>query len=106
MKAELHTPWSDVITLLSFADNQDAEGYGVEAPVRREIFCTWEDGVSQKEFYLSQKEGLQASASAEIWRVDYEGERYAEFNGQRYRVIRSFPSSFDCLTLMLAEVVR
>ena len=63
-------------------------------------------GVSQKEFYLSQKEGLQASASAEIWRVDYEGERYAEFNGQRYRVIRSFPSSFDCLTLMLAEVVR
>ena len=62
MKAELHTPWSDVIALLSFADNQDAEGYGVEAPVRREIFCTWEDGVSQKEFYLSQKEGLQASA--------------------------------------------
>ena len=106
MKAELHTPWSDVITLLSFADNQDAEGYGVQAPVRREIFCTWEDGVSQNEFYLSQKEGLQASASAEIWRVDYEGERYAEFNGQRYRVIRSFPSSFDCLTLMLSEVVR
>ena len=106
MKAELHTPWSDVITLLSFADNQDAEGYGVEAPVRREIFCTWEAGVSQKEFYLSHKEGLGTSASAEIWRVDYEDERYAEFNGQRYRVIRSFQSSFDCLTLMLSEVVR
>ncbi len=106
MKELLHTPWSDVIALLSFADNQDAEGYGVEAAQRREIMCTWEEGVSQKEFYLSQKEGLQASASAEIWRVDYEGEKFAEFNDVRYRVIRSFPSSFDCLTLMLAEVMR
>ena len=106
MKDTLHTPWSDVIALLTYADNQDPEGYGVDAPERRELMCTFENGVSQSEFYLSHKEGLQASASAEIWRVDYEGERYAEFNGRLYRVIRNFPSSFDTLTLMLAEVVR
>jgi hypothetical protein len=106
MRNELHTPWSDVITLLRFADNQDPEGYGVEPAERRELMCTFEDGVSHKEFYLSQKEGLGASASVELWRVDYEGERFAEFNGNRYRVLRSFPSSFDCLTLMLSEVVR
>lgn len=106
MKDNLHTPWSDEIELLSFADNQDPEGYGVEAASKRTLFCTWEDGVSQKEFYLSHKEGLEASASADIWRVDYEGERYARFRGKLYRVIRSFPSSFDTLTLMLAEVIR
>lgn len=106
MKNELHTPWSDVITLLTFADNQDPEGYGVEAAQRRELMCTFQDGVSQKEFYLSDKEGHQASASAEIWRVDYEGERFAEFNGRLYRVVRSSPPSFDTLTLILSEVIR
>ena len=101
-----HTPGSDVIDLLVFADNQDPEGYGVNPPVRRRLMCTFYDGVSQNEFYAAQKSDLQASAQVEIQRVDYEGERYAEFNGTRYRVIRSFPSSFDYLTLMLAEVVR
>lgn len=106
MRDALHTPWSDTVDLLTSEDNQDAEGYGVKAPTKRTVYCTWEDGVSQKEFYLSQKEGLRASASVELWRVDYEGEEFADFNGKRYRVLRSFASSFDCVTLILSEVVR
>ena len=101
-----HTPWSDVCELLTFADDQDAEGYGVSAGAKRTVFCNWEDGVSQKEFYYSNKQGLQASASVEIYRVDYEGEKYVDFGGKRYRVLRNFPPSFDTLTLILAEVVR
>lgn len=101
-----HTPWSDVCELLTFADNQDPEGYGVDAPVRRQVYCNWEDGVSQKEFYLSNKQGLQAGASVEIQRVDYKGELYVAFDGGLYRVLRSFPPSFDTLTLILSEVIR
>lgn len=106
MRDDFHTPWSDTVDLLSFADNQDADGYGVEPAVRRQIFCNWFEGVSQNEFYLSNKQGLQATDSVEIQRVDYEGERWAEFSGRRYRVIRSFPASFDTLYLILSEVVR
>lgn len=105
-RALRHTPWSDVCELLVFADNQDPEGYGVEAPTRREVFCNWEDGVSRKEFYLSDKQGLQAGASVELQRADYEGERYVAFDGGLYRVLRSFPPSFDTLTLILSEVIR
>ena len=105
MKAGLHTPWSDVAELLSFPDDQDAEGYGVGLPVKRTIFCTFVDGVSQKEFYYSHKAGLLASASVELWAVDYQGEKFVEFNGRRYRVVRNFLSSFDILTLILSEVV-
>lgn len=101
-----HTPWSDVCELLTFADNQDAEGYGVEPPVRRQLMCTFYDGVSQNEFYAAQKSDLQASAQVEIQRVDYEGERWAEFEGRRFRVLRSFPPSFDTLMLVLSEVMR
>ena len=93
-RKELHTPWSDEIDLLTFADNQDAEGFGASPPK------------SQNEFYLSLKAGHQASASVTIQKVDYEGERFAEFSGRRFRVIRAFPASFDELTLMLEEIVR
>lgn len=112
MKAGLHTPWSDEISLVSFAGTgaggsvQDAQGYAAADAVRRTVFCTWEDGVSQKEFYLSDKEGLRASANVELWTADYEGEEFVEFDGKRYRVLRSFVSSFDCTTLILTEVIR
>ena len=42
MRQELHTPWSDVITLEVFPDNQDAEGYGVDPVESREIMCTFQ----------------------------------------------------------------
>lgn len=105
-RKELHTPWSDEIDLLTFTDNQDAEGFGVSTPKRRTLMCTFEEGTSQNEFYLSLKAGHQASASVTIQKVDYEGERFAEFSGRRFRVIRTFPASFDELTLMLEEIVR
>ena len=106
MKAEKHTPWSDVVDLLIYADNQDAEGYGAEPVSRKTLMCTFYDGVSQQEFYVAQKAGLQASAQVEIQRVDYDGQRWAEFNGRRFRVLRSFPPSFDTLMLVLSEVIR
>lgn len=104
-RALRHTPWSDVCDLVAIEDEQDAEGYGVKTPTNRTVFCDWQDGVSQKEFYYSHKAGLIASASVEIQAADYAGEKFVEFGGKRYRVLRSFMSSFDCLTLILSEVV-
>lgn len=104
MKNQQHTPWSDSIDLLTLPDNQDAEGYGTAEPLRRRLMCTFSDGVSQREFYLAQKAGLEASASVELWHADYEGERFAEFGGVRYKVVRSYRASFDTITLILSEV--
>ena len=64
MKDNLHTPWSDVCDLYTLPDDQDAEGYGVAAPVKKSVYCNWQDGVSQSEFYLSQKAGMRASVSS------------------------------------------
>lgn len=106
MRDDMHTPWSDVVDLLVFADNQDPDGFGVQPAQRRTLFCNWLAGVSQNEFYLSNKQGLQATDSVELQQVDYNGERWAEFSGRRYHVVRTFPSSFDVITLILSEVVR
>lgn len=106
MKPGLHTPWSDEITLVRFDPERDPEGYNSPIQSSRTIIGTFEDGVSQSEFYRSAKAGMQASASVEVWDADYEGETFAEFRGRRYRVIRSFQSGFDYRTLILQEVIR
>lgn len=112
MKKDLHTPWSDEISLICFRGTgangsiQDPQGYAAVNEKKRTVFCTFEDGVSQNEFYLSLKEGLRASASVELWTADYRGEEFCEFRGVRYRVIRSFKSGFDYTTLILTEVIR
>lgn len=107
MREHLHTPWSDVIGLVIFDPAQDDKGYRLPAePETREICGTWEDGVSQSEFYNSMKAGLQAGASVEIWTADYQGEHYVSFGKRFFRVIRTFQSSFDYTTLILQEVVR
>lgn len=111
----LHTPWSDEITLIRQNGEKDASGFESITEIRSEppLFCDFEDGVSQSEFYRSQKAGNQASAQAEVTTVDYldffdgyTGLRFAEFHGRRYRILRSFPQTFDSLTLILSEVIR
>ena len=116
MNSVLHTPWSDEITLIWRETTQDASGFEAIMEHRSSppLYCDFEDGVSQSEFYRSMKAGIQASAQAEVqtadyldfWPEGYTDYRFAEFRGKRYRILRSFPQSFDTLTLILTEVIR
>jgi hypothetical protein len=112
----LHTPWSDEITLIWVESGQAASGFEnrMEHRSTPPLMCDWEDGVSQSEFYQSMKAGMAATAQAEVntadyldfWPAGFTGIRYAEFKGKRYRIIRSFPQTFDSLTLILEEAIR
>lgn len=106
MRKNTHTPWSDVAELVAFSSEQDAQGFENLTPTKRQVFCNFEEGVSQNEFYLSQKEGLRAAASIELWTADYAGEQFVDFGGRRYKVLRGFVSAFDVTTLILTEVIR
>lgn len=107
MRDIMHTPWSDEAFLLKPDPDTDADGYDIpERMLRRRVFCTFEEGVSQSEFYQADKAGLRASASVELWSVDYAGEALVLFAGRYFKVIRAFQSGFDTKTLILSEVVR
>lgn len=116
MTPPLHVPWSDEITLIYRETTKAASGFESVEEIRSDppLFCSFQDGVSQSEFYRSMKAGVQADAQAEVTTVDYldfwpEGYRdlrFAEFNGKKYRILRSFPQTFDSLTLILSEVTR
>lgn len=114
MKENLHTPWSDVVELITFVSEKDIEGFETLTETKHPIFCNWADGVSQSEFWHANKAGLQAGAQAEVYRVDLYAvwpphvttERFLDFRGMRFRVIRDFPQTFDTQTLILEGVVR
>lgn len=97
---------SDVCDLIAVTHIKDEEGYEttVETPVTR--YCNWTEGVSQNEFYSSHKAGFEASASVEIFTLDYNKEKVVEFHGVRYNVIRAFHREPDYVTLILEEVTR
>lgn len=116
MRERLHAPWSDEITLIWRETTQSAGGFETVTEHRSNppLMCDFENGVSQSEFYRSMKAGNAASAQAEVstvdyeefWPADYTDQRFAEFMGRRYRVLRSFPQTFDSMTLILSEVTR
>lgn len=96
----------DVCDLVTIAAVKDNEGYETLTETTSQVFCTWTEGVSQNEFYLAHKEGFEASASVEIFSPDYSKEKFVDFHGTRYRVIRAFQRRPDLTTLILEEVVR
>lgn len=93
----------DLVTEIFTKDNQ---GYESKTEETKQVFCIWTDGVSQNEFYLSHKEGFEASASVDIFVGDYNREKIVDFNNRRFNVIRVFQRKPDYVTLILQEVVR
>lgn len=114
MKADLRTPWSDELTLIARIPTRDADGFEAWDEQKQTIICSWEDGVSQSEFYRSMKAGQQATAEAEVWTVEYQEFwpanadpiRFCEFCGKRFQILRIAQKTFDTLTLILTEVIR
>lgn len=107
--------WIDAtVDLITFTSIKDADVYETLAEVKHPVFCKFQDGVSQSEFYLSDKAGMRASAQVELHKIDLievwpsgmGGDRFVDFNGVRYRVLRDFPQSFDTQMLILTEVIR
>ena len=116
MSAMHFTPWSDELVLIWRETQQQASGFEAVIEHRSDppLFCSFEDGVSQSEFYRSMKAGIAATAQVDVQAADYyefwpEGYtdlRFAEIRGKRYRIVRSFPQDLDIMTLILSEVIR
>lgn len=96
----------DVCDLVSVTSTKDSEGYETLVESTSTVFCNWTDGVSQNEYYLSHKEGFEATASVEIFTDDYSKQKLVDFHDVRYHVIRAFQRRPDFTTLILEEVVR
>ena len=100
--------WSDQITLVKEnASGQDADGfptYGEET--KNTVFCNMQS-VKATEFFQAAEHGVNAVHTAVLHSYEYDGEKYADYNGIRYAVYRSYEKQDkETVELTLAEYVR
>lgn len=100
------TPWTDEITLISWTETKDNEGYETRTEVTDEISCCFSDGVARGEFYESAKAGMRATCSAEVWEDDYDNQTRVSADSRLFNVIRHYPTGRGTVMLILEEVVR
>jgi SPP1 family predicted phage head-tail adaptor len=81
---------TDVLTLIDQKRGVDQYGDPTVSEDRREVFCSC-SSIGQKEFYQAQAVGLQPEIKFTLQDYyDYEGEMYAEHEGIRYKIIRTY----------------
>lgn len=100
--------WADLLTLIAVEDpgnETDAAGfYAPPTETKREVFAN-RKSVGYAEFYKSASAGYTAEMKLELRTVDYGGERLAEYNGERYRVLRTYESTNgDIIELTLTDL--
>ena len=100
------TPWTDEITLISWTETKDNEGYETRTEVTDEISCCFSDGVARGEFYESAKAEMRATCSAEVWEDDYDNQTRVSADSRLFNVIRHYPTGRGTVMLILEEVVR
>ena len=94
------TVWRNEVDLLTIKNDVDDIGDVVETVTRNTIFCN-EKSISQSEFYQAHAQGLKPQIKLVIKVSDYNKEQVVEYEGVRYRVLRTFKSSSEDIELVL-----
>ena len=92
--------WNDEVILISNQITTDEIGDSVKNEIRRTIFSN-EKSISQSEFYQAQAVGLKPQLKLVVKRVDYENEQQAEYQGNRYKILRTFKVNSEEIELVL-----
>ena len=87
---------SDVITLISSTQTQDANGVWRRTESKRDVFCQV-DSVTRDEFYSGGRNGLNPEYRFTMFGPDYQGEKVIEYRGKRYGVYRTYFARTDML---------
>lgn len=76
------------INLISVVQSQDSMGNVIETETSRSVYVR-SKSVGAKEFYNADINGWKVETEFDIFKTDYNGEKYIEYNGDRLVVIRT-----------------
>lgn len=95
---------NDLLLLISQKIGADDFGDPVIAETSREVFCSVRS-IGQKEFYQAQAVGLQPEIKFLLAdHLDYDNEQHVEYEGQRYRVLRTYRTGQELELICYREV--
>lgn len=89
---------SNVISLVSTNQTQDAFGVWRQTETKRDVFCQV-DSVTRAEFFEAGRSGLNPEYRFTLFAGDYNGESIVIFNGKAYSVYRTYHARTDEIEL-------
>lgn len=95
---------NEVLLLLQRTQVADEYGDPIVTEAAREVFAKL-GSIGQKEFYQAHAVGLQPEMKFVLADyLDYEGEALAEYDGQRYRILRTYRNGKELELTLYREV--
>lgn len=96
--------YTEVIYLISQSNNYDDIGNFTPIETSKKVYAK-ESYVRTNEFYNAVSTGMKPSAELLIKKMNYNGEAELNWNNKRYKVIRTIPSGFMDLALIIEEEI-
>lgn len=91
------------LTLIGTVIEKDEIEQDIEVPTYTTILCTLKS-IGRNEFYSAAQAGLRPSITFVIHKYEYEGQKRIRFEGQEYKVLRTYSEDFEELELICERV--
>lgn len=92
------------LTLIGYETEYDEIGQEINVPVERKILCGIKS-IGRNEFYAAAQAGLRPEITFIIHNYEYNGEKEVKFEGQKYKVIRTYSTDFEEMELVCEKVL-
>ncbi|AGM99848.1 phage head closure protein [Streptococcus iniae] len=95
--------WNNEITLIvKKITGQDKLKQNITEEVKTKMLCR-KQSITRSEFYQANQAGIRPSLIVDIHSFEYDNQELAEFDGKRYRIIKTYPVDLEILELTLTE---
>jgi SPP1 family predicted phage head-tail adaptor len=95
---------NDILILIATTNSVDEYGDPVVTHAKREVFCRVAS-IGQKEFYQAHSVGLQPEIKFILADyLEYNGESLVEYDGQMFRVLRTYRTGQELELVCYREV--
>lgn len=90
--------WNNTVELAKLEITVNENGVEEESFKLKEVFCD-EKSVTSDEYYKSTQVGEEIKVVLEIKQVDYEKEPYLIYEGETYKVVRTYKTGSENIEL-------
>ena len=95
--------WNNEITLIAKKiTGQDKLKQNITEEVKTKLLCR-KRSITRAEFYQANQAGIRPSLVVDIHSFEYDNQELAEFEGKRYRILKTYPVDLETLELTMTE---
>lgn len=102
--------WCDELTLVAVtppAERVNEHGFPNDPSEVQTVVFANRKSVGCSEFYKAAQAGYATDLKFDVYTEEYEGQKYAEYAGKRYKVLRTYtPEGGDTTELTLSDLTE